>query len=699
MPASSLAIQFVLEAREHCDTAAHALLDLETHRLDAEIVGSIFRSFHTIKGTSGIFAEYGPITHLTHAAEDLMDLVRNGQLPLDSTLIDLFLAVLDQVSAWLDSIEDCGDLPVEATERSAPLRTRLAAAKGQDTEEQKIAAISVAEQEDSPHLARLHNWIAGLSPELRVSLAARLKEPDAVLTAVCYQPAAEAFFFGDDPINLLRELPNLVELKVFTPPGAKISEDYDPYNCRLYFMALAAVASGQVENLFEYVADQTAILLCTPETFQPAGFSTPESSAADSTETLPAPLASGGAEGSATSKKSNYIRVDQQQISLLMDLVGEMIIAKNTLPYLALRADRTYRAPQLASEIEESHSTLNHLVGRLQDTTLQMRMLPVLRAFERFPRLVRDLSRKLNKQVRLVMSGEETQADKDVIDLLGDPLIHLVRNSLDHGIELPDERIAGGKPAEATICLRAYQDKAEIIVEVEDDGRGIDPAVIRAKALARGLLSAEAAAVLGDEEAIQLIMAAGFSTAEAVSDLSGRGVGMDVVQSMVTSLGGSVRAFSTPGKGSCMRLTLPLSMAISKILIVTQSDCHYGIPADDVVESMIDLPLSRINTVTGAPGLEVRGELLPLYHLGALFNTAPADGLRPGFAAVVIRARGERIALAVDSLQDINDVVVKPLSGCLRNYSGYSGSTILGDGAITLILNVAEVLKNAHSVQ
>lgn len=696
MPASSLAIQFVLEGREHCDTAARALLDLETHHFDTEIISSIFRSFHTIKGTSGIFAEYGTITLLTHSAEDLMDLVRNGRTRLDSTLIDLFLAVLDQVSVWLDSIEERGDLPGDAAERCAPLLARLAAAKGQESDEQTIAASSIEEQEDNPQRVRLHAWIAELNPELRSTLASRLKEPDAILTAVCYQPTAEAFFFGDDPVNLIREIPQLVELSVLTPPGAKISEDYDPYNCQLCFMALASVAPAQVQNLFEYVADQTAILACTPELFHIAPPAETDSAAADAPETF---LAPDGADAGPAGKKTTYIRVDQQQISLLMDLVGEMIIAKNTLPFLALRADRTYHVPQLAGEIEESHSTLNQLVSRLQDTTLQMRMLPVLRAFERFPRLVRDLSRKLSKQVRLSMAGEETRADKDVIDLLGDPLIHLVRNSLDHGIESPDERIARGKPAEATICLRAYQDKAEIIVEVEDDGRGIDPARIRTKAAARGLITTEAANALSDEAAIQLIMAAGFSTAETVSDLSGRGVGMDVVQSMVTSLGGSVRAFSTPGQGSCMRLTLPLSMAISKILIVTQNDCHYGIPADDVVESMIDLPLSRISTVTGVPGLEVRGELLPLYHLGALFHTASADGLRNGFAAVIIRARGERIALAVDSLQDINDVVVKPLTGVLRNYSGYSGSTILGDGAITLILNVAEVLQNARSAR
>lgn len=326
---------------------------------------------------------------------------------------------------------------------------------------------------------------------------------------------------------------------------------------------------------------------------------------------------------------------------------------------------------------------------------MMMRMLPVLRAFERFPRLVRDISKKLDKRVNLVMAGEETQADKDVIDLLGDPLIHMVRNSLDHGVESPAERIAAGKPEEATITLRAFQDKADIVVEVEDDGRGIDPDRIRRKAVEKGVIDEEKAAVMSDEDAVQLIMAPAFSTAEVVSDLSGRGVGMDAVMTMVTSLGGSVRAYSSPGYGSRMRMTLPMSMAISKILIVCQGGCTYGIPADDVVESMIDVPMSQVTTVNTWPGLEVRGELLPLYTLAAQLKMDGDRSLRPGFSAVVVRVKGELVAIAVESFQDISDVVVKPLSGLLHKHPYYNGSTILGDGSITFILNMQEVIKNA----
>jgi two-component system chemotaxis sensor kinase CheA len=398
----------------------------------------------------------------------------------------------------------------------------------------------------------------------------------------------------------------------------------------------------------------------------------------------------------SSAKKSTYIRVDQQHINTLMDLVGEMIIAKNSLPYLGKRAATVYGAPQLADEIDLKHGTINHIVSGLQSIAMEMRMLPVSRAFERFPRLVRDISRKLGKRVALVMAGEDTQADKDVIDLLGDPLIHMVRNSLDHGVETPAERVAAGKPQEATITMRAFQDKSDIVVEVEDNGRGIDPERIRRKAVEKGVISAETAAALDDEDAVQLIMAPGFSTADVVSDLSGRGVGMDAVMTMVTSLGGSVRAFSTLGQGSRMRLTLPMSMAISKILIVTQGECNYGIPADDVVESMISVPLSRVTTVNTWPGLEVRGELLPLYTLAAQLEMDGDRSLKAGFSAVVVKVKGEPVAIAVDSFQDISDVVVKPMSGMLQKHPFYNGSTILGDGSITFILNLQEVIKNAN---
>jgi len=294
-------------------------------------------------------------------------------------------------------------------------------------------------------------------------------------------------------------------------------------------MAVAAVDCDAVRSVFAYVEDQTAIIPFLPELLE----SVPAAPVAQSQISLPDSVPAAvepeltAVTAEASGKKTTYIRVDQTHINTLMDLVGEMIIAKNSLPYLSKKALDVYAVPALADEIDGKHGTINYIVSGLQDIAMEMRMLPVSRAFERFPRLVRDISRKLEKRVNLVMVGEETQADKDVIDLLGDPLIHMVRNSLDHGIETPAERTATGKPEEATITLRAFQDKSDIVVEVEDNGPGIDPERIRRKAIEKGVISAETAAGMNDEDAVQLIMAPGFSTADVVSDLSGRGVGMD----------------------------------------------------------------------------------------------------------------------------------------------------------------------------
>ena len=702
MQLSSLATQFVLEGRDHCDLAASGLLNLEKHSHDPEVINGIFRSFHTLKGTSGIFPEYAAITTLTHAAEDLMDLIRNGMMTIDSEMTDLFLAVLDRVGNWLDSIEIHGTIPAGAHAESAEVLEQLKNMKGETGGNivTSPAPATIGVPEINLHESVLRAWLMDLIPSRKEFIYSAIEAAETPLSALCYTPVQDAFFFGDDPVNLIRTMPGLLLLDVIKLSDASLDADYDPFVCDLRFCAIVAADGDVMQNIFAYVEDQVALIPITPQLL--------EAALTPAVPLLPPPVPSAEVSpttaeteqtaiaSESTTKKSSYIRVDQKHINTLMDLVGEIIIAKNSLPYLGKRAATVYGVPELADEIDQKHGTINFIVSELQNVAMEMRMLPVSRAFERFPRLVRDISRKLDKRVNLVMEGEDTLADKDVIDLLGDPLVHMVRNSLDHGVETPGERLAAGKTEEATITLRAFQDKSDIVVEVEDDGGGIDPERIRRKAVEKGVIGAETAAAMNDEEAVQLIMAAGFSTADAVSDLSGRGVGMDAVMSVVTSLGGSVRAFSILGRGSRMRLTLPMSMAITKILIVSQGECTYGIAADDVIESMIDVPMSRVTTVNSWPGLEVRGDLVPLYTLAAQLEMDGDRSLKTGFSAVVVKVKGETVALAVDSFQDISDVVVKPLAGMLQHHPYYNGSTILGDGSITFILNMQEVIKNAH---
>ncbi len=694
---NTLLLQFIAEARDYLDEAAKGLLNLEQASNDATLINSIFRNFHTIKGTSGIFPEFQPITRLTHVAEDLMDQVRNGQRTLDTTSVDLLLGVLDQVGAWMECIEETEALPATAEQEGNQLRERLQALL-QPLEKTETATVAEPEPPDTTQL-ELEAWARSTAadwPEEMVQL-----EPPAV--AFWYRPEESCFFLGDDPINLLRQLPDPVLLELLLPDTVPPLEEFDPYTCQVAFRGVVFETIDRIATIFQYVPDQIRLVPVTPGLMPPPATTAPlqETTPVEQPLWTAAPQQPDEPRGAAAHEHKkgaaiSYIRVDQRLVNHFMDLVGELLVARNALPYLCQRAETVYRVPQLAAELDNKTDTISQIVSSLQDVALEMRMLPVAKAFERFPRLVRDLSNKLGKKIALVMEGEETRADKDVIEALSEPLVHMVRNSLDHGIELPDERIAAGKPAEGTIRLKAFQEAGSIVVEIVDDGKGIDPARIRAKALEKGIASADALSAMNDEEAIQLILAPNFSTAEQISDLSGRGVGMDAVQTMVTTFNGTVHIASRLGAGSTVRMTLPLSMAITSLLTVKQGSCTFGIPATDLQETLGDLPLSAITTLGTAPGLKVRDELIPLYSLGRQLAMQDTHSWFPErFSAVVVKVRGETVALAVDEFCDIIDAVMKPMTGMLARNSFYSGSTILGDGSIMLLLNLPQVITYA----
>jgi two-component system chemotaxis sensor kinase CheA len=699
---SSLIIQFIAETRDNLEDAARGLLELE-NSADQELINSIFRNFHTIKGTSGIFPEFKAITTLTHVAEDLMDQIRNGHMHLVAEHVDLFLNTLDLVGIWLDAIEETGAVPHDAPAVSAPLRERFLAFLNKDEEPPPPPAVVTAAP-DAASKSALHGWLPTISEQDKQEITQALSAGE-MLCAIRYVPDENSFFFGDDPINLLRQLQDIRLLEIQSGEPPETPESYDPFVCTLTFMAIVGDSRESLAALFSYVDDQLCLVDLKSEHLdrrkpRPDAASTglDLDMATAVTEEEHDQIPAQGAVPDQAHKKTvaaAVLKIDQALITRFVDLVGEMIIAKNTLPYLSRRAAEHYNVPPLAEEIDTSFGAINQIVESLQEIALEMRMLPVAKAFDRFPRLVRDISAKLGKKINLVMEGEETKADKDVIEALAEPLVHMVRNSLDHGIETPEERVAAGKSPDGTIRLSAYQDNSGIVVEIIDDGKGIDPDRIRSKAAEKGIATAEALAAMSDEAAIQLIMAPNFSTADAISDLSGRGVGMDVVNSIVLGFGGSVKIFSTKGLGSRVRLTLPLSMAIAKLLIVKQGYSTLGIPSADIVETLIDLPRSRVTTVATSPGLEVRGNLLPLYSLsGQLAMNKTSNDTLDNFSAVVLNVRGETVALAVDSFCDIIDVVVKPLEGFMSGNRYYSGSTILGDGTIMFVLNLPEVIAH-----
>lgn len=387
------------------------------------------------------------------------------------------------------------------------------------------------------------------------------------------------------------------------------------------------------------------------------------------------------------------LKVDQAKIDRLMNLIGESVVAKNALPYLAERAESVFGVRELAREIKAQYAVINRIAEEMQDAIMQVRMLPVSFVFQRFPRLVRDLSRKLGKDVNLVLEGEETEADKNIIESLGDPLVHIVRNSLDHGFELPEVRRAAGKPATGTLTIRATQESDRAVIEIRDDGKGIDPVVIKRKAYEKGLIDEATLERISDHDVVNLVFAAGFSTVEVVSDLSGRGVGMDVVRTAIEKVNGTIALDSEKGKGTRIRLSLPLSVAVSNVMIIESDGQVFGMPMDCVVET-VRVPRANLRTIKKTLATVLRGRIVPLKSINTLLglNAPPIANDQDELAVLVVRLGDESVGLLVDNFHETVDIILKPLTGVLAGLTAYSGSALMGDGTVLMVLNVKELI-------
>ena len=390
---------------------------------------------------------------------------------------------------------------------------------------------------------------------------------------------------------------------------------------------------------------------------------------------------------------SRSLKVDQAKIDRLMNLIGELVVEKNALPYLAQRAETQFGVREMAREIKGEYSVINRIADEMQDAIMQVRMMAVSFVFQRFPRLVRDISRKLGKEVQLVLEGEQTEADKNIIESLADPLIHIVRNSLDHGLETPEVRRACGKRETGTLIIRAAQEADRVIIEITDDGKGIDPVIIKRKAYEKGLIDEAALDRIDDREAVNLIFAAGLSTAEVVSDLSGRGVGMDVVRSAVEKINGTVTIESEVGKGTTIRISLPLSMAVTQVMVIESDGQLFGVPMDNVVET-VRVPRSNLRTIKQSLAAVLRGRIVPLKALNTLLglSATPRMNSDDELAVLLVQAGGDVLGLLVDGFKETIGLIQKPLSGFLSGLSAYSGSALMGDGSVLMILNIREIV-------
>jgi two-component system chemotaxis sensor kinase CheA len=636
---------FVAEAGDLLREMESALLECSGGTDDAEKINLIFRSAHTIKGSAGLFG-LDPIVSFVHVVETALDQVRLGRVAMTEELVTLLLRCKDHIEALLLPV-GTGGVPDPSLE-------------GHGAE--LLAALRVIAEPAGSATAQSN---AGSAQKLKAQTAAGLED-----WRVSVRFGAGVLAAGMDPLGFVRYLQTFCEIRTLKvlddqlPPPAQM----DPEACYLGFEMELRTASGKatIESAFEFVReDCTLSIVPMADTAAPAAVAT-------STDKKQTSASSEGSAGAAT------IRVDAAKLDHLITSIGELITAAAGTNLLARRSGRT--------ELVESASTLSSLVEQVREGALQLRMVKIGGTFSRFQRVVRDVSKELAKEIQLVVHGEDTELDKTVVERIADPLTHLVRNSMDHGIEAADVRLARGKPAIGTVTLNAYHDSGSIVIEVSDDGGGLKREKILAKALERGLV--EEGRILTDSEVFAFIFEAGFSTADKVTNLSGRGVGMDVVKRNITALRGSVSISSEEGRGTTVAVRLPLTLAIINGFQVAVGKSNFVLPLDSIEECV------EFSSEGNHNFANLRGAALPFIRLRDVFGTREPPSRRQSI--VVVQHAGERTGLVVDALLGEFQTVIKPLGKLFRKADCVSGSSILGNGEVALILDVPALIQQAR---
>jgi len=688
---------FLDELEEKIQILNENILALERGGGSDEVLQEIFRAAHTIKGSSAVMG-YDKMAELTHEMENLFDLLRKGILPVTREIVDALFAALDTLHALRDEIlgrasgvDAAGALEALRSCREAAMEAAGAPGNGLPAEEAPRPEGGrfelTAAEEEVVREAEVRGFSA-YRVTVRLDPGTQMKQVRAFLVFENLQQAGEVIA-SRPPAEDLQEgrFEDSFALLLLTRE--------DPDRVRNLLMTVAEVAEVTVEK----------VELPAGEARAPG----PEAAAGERGEEgegAPGPAA-GAARGEVAAAAARAavraeapevravqtVRVDVQRLDTLMNLVGELVIDRTRLNRFAEIFESRFggESSDMVDTLNEISSHLGQITGDLQEHIMKARMLPVAQVFNRFPRMVRDLAQKLGKEINFVVEGHETELDRNVIEVIGDPLIHLIRNAIDHGIEPPQERAARGKPAAGTLYLKASYMENHIIITVQDDGRGIDPQVLRERAVEKGLLDRESAARLSDREALNLIFMSGFSTAADVSDLSGRGVGLDVVRNNIENVNGTVDVDSTPGRGTTFTIRLPLTLAIIDALMVEVAGEQFALPLSHVVETLSIRP-SEIKKVKHSEVVLVRGAILPLVRLSEVFGL-PGGGEGERVFVVVLSAGERRFGAVVDALLGELEIVIKSLGNFLGKVPCISGATILGDGQVALIVDVRSLVK------
>ncbi len=673
---------FLVEAGEILEQLGEQLVDLEQSPEDSDLLNAIFRGFHTVKGGAG-FLGITPLVDLCHKAEDVFNVLRQGERKVSPPLMDAVLKALDVINDMMVQIR-AGEEPEPAD--PALLETLLRFT----TPESETEAAAAPPPEPAPapkaEAETADATDAGADP-VEAEFEAMLGEAEAEPTAGDDEISEEEFERLLDALHGEGGAPGKPKKQEPAPPPPASAGGDDEITEEEFEALLDQLhGPGKFKGAPVKAADP-APPVSEPEKPAPPQAAAAGKAATEERKREPKLKVVGGADAHKPHKPQAEptVRVDTQRLDEIMNMVGELVLVRNRFKTLGALLDN--------EEMAKAVANLDVVTSDLQLAVMKTRMQPIKKVFGRFPRVVRDLARSLRKEVRLEMQGEETDLDKNLVESLADPLIHLVRNAVDHGIEMPDEREKAGKPREGTVLLTAAQEGDHIELTIEDDGKGMDPEVLRRKAVEKGLMDEETAARMSDKECYQIIFMPGFSTKNEISDISGRGVGMDVVKTRIDQMNGSVEIDSVKGKGTKITIKVPLTLAIMPTLMVKLDDQAFALPLASVVE-ILDLDLDKTNVVDGQEVVIVRDQALPLFYLkNWLIRGVRSDGNRYEGHVVVVNVGGRHVGFVVDHLIGQEEVVIKALGAELHGLDGLAGATITGDGMIALILDVPSLMK------
>lgn len=688
---------FIEESKEHLQACSEHLLELEKNPEDLTIVGEIFRSAHTLKGMAATMG-FEDLADLTHKMENILDAIRNSKIKVNAEILDVVFESVDHLEEMVFDIADGGDgkRNVQATVEKLK-RIEAGEPATTDTEEtmaeQEVAAAVVATELEQP-AQRLELKLSYDDFEKTVILQSSEQDFNAFEITVflredCLLKAARVFMVFEilekngDVIKSSPTVDKLEEEQFDSEFHVAFISKESAEDLQKMLMKVSEVDRVVVNKISRdvFVTKTTAIDVPVEEVqSQPAVQETVTAVSEEQPKTAAAK--NNNKSGHASSKT---IRVNIERLDILMNLFEELAIDRGRL--LTIAGDVNH------GELNETVERMSRTMGDLQNIVLTMRMVPVDTVFNRFPKMVRQLSRDLNKKIELNIVGAETELDRTVIDEIGDPLVHLIRNSVDHGIESPEVRRAKGKPEEGTVELRAYHSGNYVFIEIEDDGAGINREKVLAKAQSKGIVTHEQSLTMTDKQINELIMASGFSTADVISDVSGRGVGLDVVKTTIESLGGNISIESTQNVGSVFSIQLPLTLSIISVMLVEIENEIYAIPLSSIIETSI-IRHSDILNAHNQKVIDFRGKVVPLVFLEEIFEVPRAEQKDDGFHSVVIVRKGDKLAgLVVDSFIGQQEIVLKSLGNYLTNIFAISGATILGNGKVALIVDCNALMK------